>query len=44
MKILVQFDRTKGKYGLTFEDADETRWKVTPRNFKELRFTEDCRP
>ena len=42
LKLLVQFDRTKGTYEMTFEDTDETRWKVTPRNYKELR--EELRP
>ncbi|CAM3486783.1 hypothetical protein [Stackebrandtia soli] len=42
VKILVQFDRTLGKYKVTFEDVDMARWKVTPRNFKELR--EELRP
>ena len=41
-KILVQFDRTTGKYNTTFEETDEARWKVTPRNFRELR--EELRP
>lgn len=41
-KILVQFDRTTGKYDITFEETDEARWKVTPRNFRELR--EELRP
>ena len=41
-KILVQFDRTTGKYTTTFEETDEARWKVTPRNFRELR--EELRP
>jgi len=41
-KILVQFDRMKGKYDITFEETDEARWKVTPRNFKQLR--EELRP
>ena len=41
-KILVQFDRTTGKYDMTFEETDEARWKVTPRNFRELR--EELRP
>ena len=40
--VLVQFDRTTGKYSVTFEDTDEDRWKVTPRNFKEIR--EELRP
>jgi len=41
-KILVQLDRTTGKYNTTFEETDEARWKMTPRNFKELR--EELRP
>lgn len=42
VKLLVQFDRTTGKYEVAFEDTDETRWKATPRNFRELR--EELRP
>lgn len=42
VSVLIQLDRTNGKYKITFEDADENRWKVTPRNFKEIR--EDLRP
>jgi len=42
VKLLVQFDRTSGKYLITFEDTDETRWKITPKNYKELR--EELRP
>lgn len=41
-KILLQFDRTSGKYNILFEESDETRWKATPRNFRELR--EELRP
>ncbi len=41
-KVLVQLDRTTGKYGVTFEETDEERWKVTPHNFRQLR--EDLRP
>jgi len=41
-KILVRFDRTTLKYDVTFEETDEERWKVTPRNFRELR--EELRP
>ena len=41
-KILVQFDRTTRKYDVTFEETDEERWKVTPRNFRALR--EELRP
>lgn len=32
VKLLVQFERTTGRYEVTFEDSDETRWKLTPRN------------
>lgn len=42
VKMLVQFDRTSGRYNVAFEDTDETRWKVTPRNFRQLR--EELRP
>lgn len=42
IKLLVQYDRTSGKYSITFEDTDEMRWKVTPKNYKELR--EELRP
>lgn len=42
VKFLVEFDRTSGKYNITFEDTDEMRWKITPSNYKELR--EELRP
>lgn len=42
IKLLVQYSRAAGKYSITFEDSDETRWKITPKNFKELR--EELRP
>ena len=35
-KILVQFDRSSGKYEVTFEDDDVTRWKVTPANIDQI--------
>lgn len=41
-KILVQLDRTTGRYNVIFEETDEARWKATPRNFKTLR--EELRP
>ena len=41
-KILVQFDRTTGRYDVHFEETDEARWNATPRNFRELR--EELRP
>ena len=37
VKLLVQFDRLSGNYSITFEDTDEARWKVTPRNLNEMR-------
>ncbi|CAH0123078.1 MULTISPECIES: hypothetical protein [unclassified Microbacterium] len=42
VQVLVQLDRTNGKYNVTFEDTDETRWKMTPRNRKVFR--EELRP
>jgi hypothetical protein len=42
LKILLQFDRVSGTYNVLFEESDEDRWKVTPRNFRELR--EELRP
>ncbi|WP_203136976.1 hypothetical protein [Microbacterium sp. JZ31] len=41
-KTLVQFDRTSGRYGVTFEDEDASRWDVTPANYKDVR--EQLRP
>ncbi|MES2631150.1 MAG: hypothetical protein V4611_04280 [Patescibacteria group bacterium] len=40
--FLVQYSRKSGKYTITFEDTDEKRWKITPKNYKELR--EELRP
>ncbi|KQY57368.1 MULTISPECIES: hypothetical protein [unclassified Nocardioides] len=37
VQVLVQFDRGSGKYTVSIEDADETRWKMTPRNRNEFR-------
>ncbi len=37
VQLLVQYDRASGKYSITFEDTDRTRWKITPKNYKELR-------
>lgn len=42
LKILVELDRTSGKYNVTFEDTDESRWKMTPKNRKVFR--EELRP
>ena len=40
--MLMQFDRDKGEYEVTFEDKDASRWKVTPANIDEIR--EKLRP
>jgi hypothetical protein len=40
--ILVQFDRATGRYAVTFEVADEERWKPRPSNWRQMR--EDLRP
>lgn len=40
--ILIQFEKNTGRYNVTIEDADENRWKVTPKNFREIR--EQIRP
>ncbi|WP_431803692.1 hypothetical protein [Microbacterium sp. bgisy203] len=37
--ILVQFDRDKGAYEVTFEDKDARRWKVTPANIDTMAET-----
>ena len=42
LKILVQFDRDSGKYEVTFEDDDASRWKVTPANIEQI--SEALRP
>lgn len=42
VKLLVQFDRVSGKYEVTFEDTDVSRWKVVPANIDEIR--EELRP
>jgi hypothetical protein len=42
VQMLVELHRTTGKYRVTFEDADATRWKLTPRNRKDFR--ESLRP
>ncbi|UUV29318.1 hypothetical protein NQK81_31710 [Amycolatopsis roodepoortensis] len=42
VKILVQYDRTAGKHEVTFEDTDEDRWAVKPKNFRQMR--EQLRP
>lgn len=42
LKLLVQFDRTNGKYEVTFEDKDASRWEVTPDTFHDI--PEQLRP
>jgi hypothetical protein len=42
VKMLVQFDRTKSEYEVTFEDTDVSRWQVTPENIHNIR--EELRP
>jgi hypothetical protein len=42
VKILVQFDRDSGKYEVTFEDEDASRWKVTPANIDQI--SDELRP
>ncbi|BCL13884.1 hypothetical protein [Micromonospora sagamiensis] len=42
VKILVQFERTTGKYEVTFEETDEDRWKTRPTNYRQMR--EELRP
>ncbi|WP_309067890.1 hypothetical protein [Microbacterium sp.] len=38
----MQFHRTSGRYGVTFEDEDASRWNVTPANDEDVR--EQLRP
>ncbi len=40
--ILVQFDRTSGRYQVQSEDTHEHRWTATPRTVRQLR--EELRP
>lgn len=42
VKVLVQFDRTSGKYEFIFEDTDTTRWAVSPATVNEI--SEELRP
>lgn len=42
VKILVQFERTTGRYEVTFEDTDDERWKTRPTNYRQMR--EELRP
>ena len=36
-KILVQLERSTGRYEVTFEESDEERWKTRPSNFRQMR-------
>lgn len=40
--LLVQYSRESGKYDVTFEDTDSTRWSVTPANLDAMR--EELKP
>lgn len=42
IKLLVQLDRVKGQYEVTFEDTDAARWKMTPATFDTM--PEELRP
>jgi hypothetical protein len=42
LKLLVQVERDSGRYEVTFEDRDASRWKVTPANVHEI--SEELRP
>lgn len=42
IKLLVQFDQTSGQYEVTFEDADDARWELTPATFDTI--PEELRP
>lgn len=36
VQMLVQYDRDKKRYEVTFEDNDPLRWKVSPENVEEM--------
>lgn len=40
--LLIQYEKGSGQYTVTIEDTDPDRWKVTPKNFREIR--EELRP
>lgn len=42
VQMLLELNRRSGKYRVTFEDSDDTRWKMTPRNRRTFR--EELRP
>ncbi|MGH7218635.1 MAG: hypothetical protein ACREGE_04305 [Candidatus Microsaccharimonas sp.] len=42
VKLLVQFERTTGRYTITFEDTDVDRWKVSPATIRTIR--QELRP
>lgn len=36
-QVLVQLERSTGRYEVTFEETDEERWKTRPSNFRVMR-------
>jgi len=42
LKLLVQFDRSSGRYVVTFEEHDPSRWKVSPANVQQI--SDELRP
>ncbi|MGP6170983.1 hypothetical protein ACTU6U_00780 [Microbacterium sp. A196] len=42
IKLLVQLERDKGQYEVTFEDTDAARWEMTPATFDTI--PEELRP
>lgn len=42
VQALVQLNRRTGRYTVTFEDHDDSRWRMTPRN--RTVFSEELRP
>ena len=42
LKLLLQFDRTSGRFNIEFEDNNPNRWAVTPANIH--GFIESLRP
>jgi len=42
VQLLVQLDRTSGRFGIELEDHDANRWQVTPANIDDI--AEELRP
>ncbi len=42
VRVLIQWSRVSGRVEASFEDEDESRWKVTPQNYLVAR--EELRP